>query len=212
MAEPKETRNDLLGAYVTEKLAARHFDAYYCPTAQQAVQKAMELIPEGSSVSWGGSMSIRDMGLTKALHAGNYNVLDRDFAPTPEEAAQIQRQALLTDYFLTSTNALSKDGILVNIDGTGNRVAAMCFGPKHVIVICGINKITPDLDSAVARARNTAAPINSIRLSKNTPCAKTGTCHNCNAPDCICAQFLISRICKPAKRIHVIIVGEELGY
>lgn len=207
-----EKRNEVLGKHLVSKLESRYFEAYYCPTAKEATQKALSLVPENSSVSWGGSMSIRDMELTKAFHDGNFKVIDRDLAKSPEEMGELHRQGLLTDYYITGTNAISQDGILVNIDGNGNRVAAMCFGPKNVIVICGINKVTSDLDTAVARARNVAAPINSFRFMGKTPCIATGSCHNCTSPDCICSQVLITRVCRPLKRIKVIIVGEDLGY
>ena len=149
MATPKELRNELLGKTLVENLEKRHFEAYYCPTAAEALEKAVSLIPEKSSVSWGGSTTIREMGLTKALHEGDYEVIDRDLGKNPAEVAELHRKGLLVDYYLTSTNAISEDGIMVNIDGTGNRVAAICFGPKNVIVICGMNKVAKDVDAAV---------------------------------------------------------------
>ncbi len=212
MSTPIEKRTEALGQNLVPKLEARYFEAYYCPTMKEALEKALSLVPEKSSVSWGGSMTIRDTGLTKAFHDGEYEVIDRDLAKSPEEMADLHRKGLLSDYFITSTNAISADGILVNIDGTGNRVAAMSFGPKNVIVICGINKVAQNLDGAVARARSVAAPINAFRFMGKTPCVATGSCHNCTSPDCICAQVLITRLCKPAKRIKVIVVGEELGF
>ncbi len=212
MAKPLEIRNDLLGKYLIKKLENRHFEAYYCTTAQEALTQALSLIPEKSSVSWGGSMTIRDMGLTKALHAGDYEVIDRDLGKTPEEIAELHRKGLLVDYYLMSANAVSEDGVLVNIDGTGNRVAALSFGPKNVIVICSLNKVAADVDAAVKRARSVAAPINSMRFLGKTPCAATGRCHNCTSEECICNQILITRVCRPAHRIKVILVGEELGF
>ncbi len=212
MSTPIEMRTEILGNAVVKKLEGRYFEAYYCPTAKEALEKALSLVPEKSSVSWGGSMTIRSMGLTQAFHDGDFNVIDRDLGKTPEEVADLHRQGLLSDFFITSTNALSQDGILVNIDGTGNRVAAMSFGPKNVIILCGINKVAPNLDVAIARARNVAAPINAFRFMGKTPCISTGICHNCTTPDCICAQVLITRICKPAKRIKVILIGEEFGF
>ncbi|KAF5073758.1 LUD domain protein [anaerobic digester metagenome] len=212
MSTPIEMRTELLGKTVVSKLENRHFEAYYCPTAKEALEKAVSLVPEKSSVSWGGSMTIRNMGLTKAFHDRDFEVIDRDLAKSPEETANLHRQGLLADYFITSTNALSQDGILVNIDGTGNRVAAMSFGPKNVIVICGINKVAPNLDAAVSRARNVAAATNAFRFMGKTPCVTTGSCHNCTTTDCICSQILITRLCRPAKRIKVIVVGEEMGY
>ncbi len=210
--EVVEKRNALLGKTVVSNLEKRHFEAYYCTTAQEALQKAIELIPEGSSIGWGGSMTIRDMGLTKAVHEKNYTVYDRDLAKSPEETTEILKKCLTADYFITSTNALSEDGILVNIDGTGNRLAAICFGPKNVIFICGINKIEQNLDAAISRARFTAAPINAGRFDIKTPCKTSGKCHNCTSPDCICSEVLITRTSRPANRVKVIIVGEDLGY
>lgn len=207
-----EKRNALLAKTVIANLEKRHFEAYYCPTSAEALQKALELIPEGSSVGWGGSVTIRDMGLTKAVHEKNYTVIDRDLAKSPEEAAELQRKCLTTDYFITSTNAMSEDGILVNIDGNGNRLAAICFGPKNVIVICGMNKIAQNLDAAISRARFTAAPINAGRFDIKTPCNTTGKCHNCTSIDSICSEILITRTSRPANRVKVILVGEELGF
>ncbi|HIT87176.1 MAG TPA: lactate utilization protein [Candidatus Coprocola pullicola] len=212
MTTPLESRNALLAKTVVSNLEKRHFEAYYCPTAQEALKKVLDLIPEGSSIGWGGSMSIRDMGLTKAIHEGNYTVIDRDLAKSPEETYEMQQKCLLTDYFITSANAIAEEGILVNIDGTGNRVAAICFGPKNVIVVCGINKIAQNLDAAISRTRFIAAPINAGRFDIQTPCKTTGKCHNCISPDCICSEVLITRTSRPAKRIKIILVGEELGY
>lgn len=209
---PIQRRNDMLGKTLIGALEKRNMEAYYCPTQADALQKALELIPEGSSVSWGGSMTIRDLGVTKALHEGNYNVIDRDLGKNPEEVYDLHRQALLTDYYLMSTNALTEDGILVNVDGNGNRVAALCFGPNNVIVITGVNKVAQNLDSAISRARSYAGPLNGARFMRNTPCASTGTCHDCTSPDCICSQIVLTRFCKPAKRIKVILVGENMGY
>lgn len=211
-SEFMEKRNALLAKTVIGNLEKRHFEAYYCPTTAEALQKALELIPEGSSVGWGGSVTIREMGLTKAIHERNYTVIDRDLAKNPEETAELHRKCLTTDYFITSTNAISEDGILVNIDGNGNRLAAICFGPKNVIVICGMNKIAQDLETAVARARFVAAPINAGRFDIKTPCKVSGKCHNCTSADSICSEVLITRISRPANRIKVILVGEECGF
>lgn len=205
-------RNELLGKSMLPALEKRNFEAYYCSTAEEALKKAVSLIPEGSSVSWGGSVTIREMGLTKAVHEKNYEVIDRDLAKTPEEMYELHRKGLLADYFLTSTNAISKDGVLVNIDGNGNRVAAICFGPKNVIVICGINKVAPTVQDAIARARSFAAPVNAMRFMGKTPCTATGSCHNCTSPDCICDQILITRMSKAKNRIKIILVGEDLGF
>ncbi|NLK36798.1 MAG: lactate utilization protein [Epulopiscium sp.] len=209
---PKEKRTELLANSLVASLEKRNFEAYFCPTGKDAVQKVLELIPEDSLISWGGSQTIRELGVTKALHEGNYRVIDRDLGKNPQEVYELHRQGLLSDYYITSTNAISEDGILVNVDGNGNRVAALCFGPKNVIVMCGINKVAQNLDCAISRARSYAAPINSMRFMGNTPCATTGKCHDCTSSDCICAQVVLTRFCKPAKRIKVILIGEELGF
>ncbi|MBR3910471.1 MAG: lactate utilization protein [Anaerotignum sp.] len=209
---PLEKRKELLGATLVKNLERRHFEAYYCPTATEAIDKALSLMPEGSSVSWGGSMTIRDMGLTKAVKERNYNVIDRDTAANPAEMREMHRQGLLTDFYLTSTNAISEDGVLVNIDGTGNRVAAICFGPNNVIVLTSLSKVAQDVDAAIKRVRGYVAPVNSMRFMGKTPCAVDGTCHNCTSPECICNQVLVTRVCRPAGRIKVILIGEELGF
>ncbi len=212
MSTPLETRNELLAKTLVSKLERRHFEAYYCSTAEEAVEKAMSLIPEGSSVAWGGSVTIRESGLTQALHDGNYEVIDRDLAKTPEERDELHHKGLLADFFLSSVNAISEDGVLVNIDGIGNRLAALCFGPKNVIILCGMNKVAQDVDAAVKRARSYAAPVNSMRFMGKTPCASTGTCHNCVSEECICNQVLLTRNCRPAGRIKIILIGEEIGF
>lgn len=206
---PKQMRNKALGESVVKALKSRRFDAYYVDDAPSAVEKALSLIPKDDTVSWGGSMTIRDMGLTKALHDKGYKVLDRENAKPGEDIA---RMALTCDTFLMSANAITQDGELVNVDGTGNRCAALIFGPKSVIVIAGINKIVKSLSDAYSRARNLAAPVNAQRFDINTPCKVTGECADCKSPDCICANVVITRLSKPAEKVKVIIVGEELGY
>ena len=209
---PIDERNAHLAKNVVEHLKARHFDAYYCQTGEEAKKLVLALVPEGSSVSWGGSVTLRQLGLTDTFHAGKYDVIDRDLGKTPEETFDLHRKALLADFFLTSTNALTQDGILVNIDGRCNRIAAMCFGPKEVIVLCSMQKVTASLEDAIARARNYAAPVNAVRLNTKTPCAVNGSCANCKSPDSICSQILITRLCKPAGRMKIILIGEALGY
>lgn len=212
MADYIKQRNALLGATVIKNLAKRNMEAFYCATKEDAVAKALELIPETDVVSWGGSVTIAETGLVDAIKARN-PVIDRDSVQSMEEKIALLRQALTCDTFLMSTNALSEDGILVNIDGNGNRCAALIFGPKQVIVIAGVNKIAKDLDAAVARARGTAAPVNAQRFDGiRTPCAVTGVCSNCNSPDCMCCQVVITRHSRHNGRIKVILVGENLGF
>lgn len=211
---PKEKRNALLAEKLVGNLKQRHYEAFFCPTAQEAVEKITGMIPEGSSVTWGGSMTIRDMGLTKALHnKEGLDIWDRDLAQSREEAQEIYRRAFYADYYLSSVNAISEDGEIVNIDGNGNRVAAITFGPKRVILVVGINKVAQNLDAAISRARSLAAPVNMMRFADlNTPCKNDGMCHDCKSPDSICNYIQIMRNSHPVGRHIVVIVGEELGY
>lgn len=211
---PKEKRNALLAEKLVGNLKQRHYEAFFCPTAQEAVEKITGMIPEGSSVTWGGSMTIRDMGLTKALHnKEGLDIWDRDLAQSREEAQEIYRRAFYADYYLSSVNAISEDGEIVNIDGNGNRVAAITFGPKRVILVVGINKVAQNLDAAISRARSLAAPVNMMRFADlNTPCKHDGMCHDCKSPDSICNYIQIMRNSHPVGRHIVVIVGEELGY
>lgn len=208
----KAIRNRKAGEKLCEKLQSRGFAAYYCATGEEALQKALELIPAGSVVSWGGCHSAEEIGLLEAVRQGQYQVLDRNTAKTPEERVAIMKQALTCDVFLTGTNAITEDGELVNVDGNGNRVAAMTYGPDSVIVIAGMNKLTKTVMDAANRARTVAAPINAQRFDLQTPCKVDGMCHDCNVPDSICTYVVRTRRCKPAGRIKVILVGEELGY
>jgi len=208
-----ETRNEKLANKMLKSLVRRHFNAYYCATADEAIEKVLELMPQDSTVTWGGSMTIRNMGLVKAMHeSGKYNLLDRDLAATPQEASEIYIKAFTADYYLSSANAISEDGVIVNIDGNGNRVAAITFGPKHVIFIIGMNKVCQDIDAALKRARSTASPLNNMRFpDKNTPCHIDGSCHNCNSEDCICNYIHFLRN-SPRSKHTVILVGEDFGY
>ena len=212
MEQAEVLRNKLLGETLVKNLTKRGMGAYYCATKEEALAKALELIPETDVVSWGGSVSVKDIGLLAAIKRRN-PVIDRDLADTPEEKMELMRNALLCDTFLMSSNAISKDGQLVNIDGNGNRVAALIFGPKQVIMIVGMNKITGTLEGAIDRARHVAAPINAARFpGLSTPCDKLGTCADCIAPDAVCCQVVITRVSRIKERIKVILVGENLGF
>lgn len=211
MVEPKKKYYEKRAQLLVKNLHSRHFDAYYCETAQQALAKALELIPEGSTVGWGGAMSAEQIGLIDALRAGNYATIDRDKAPTPAEREKAMKQCLMADVFVAGANALSIDGQMVSIDGNGNRVAAIVYGPDSVVIVAGMNKVVDSLEDAVRRARTVAAPSNKQRFALQTPCEVTGTCADCKSDGCICNQILITRNCKPAGRIKFVIVGEELG-
>lgn len=205
-------RNQMLGEKIIKELKARNMEGFYAESKEEALKIALELIPEGSSVAWGGSMSIEEIGLKQEICDGNYNELNRDLAKTPEEKRAIELATYDCDYFLASANAISEDGVLVNIDGNSNRVSAIAYGPKHVLFIIGMNKVVRDAENAVSRARNEAAPINAQRFNLNTPCCKTGACFDCKAPSTICCQFLITRCSMHAGRIKVILVNDELGF
>lgn len=211
MATPKELYYEKRAQLLVKNLKSRHFDAYYCATKEQALQKALELIPEGSSVGWGGAMSAQQIGLMEAVRAGNYAALDRDKCETAEQREQMMRKCLAADVFITGANAISLDGQMVNIDGTGNRVAAIIYGPETVLVIAGMNKVEDTLDAAMNRARTVAAPMNQQRFLHDNPCSVTGSCADCKTKTCICNQIVITRHCRPADRIKFILVGEELG-
>ena len=210
MLEPKKKMYDKSGPRVAAALHKRNMEGYYCSTADEAVEKVLELIPTGDVVSWGGVATVDELGIKERLRHRGQPVIDRDTARTPEERMAMLHQALTCDTFLMSSNAISEDGQLVNIDGMGNRVAALCFGPKQVIVVAGMNKVAADLDGAI-RARHIAAPANAQRFNGKTPCSANGQCADCTSPDCICAQMVVTRFCKVPGRIKVVLVGEELG-
>ena len=208
MNENLKKRNELLAQTVIKGLKSRNMSGYYAADKEEAVKLALELIPEESSIAMGGCMSAQEIGLIQVLEDGNYNYIDR--------AKLAPREGLLAAYdthiFLSSANAITNDGIMVNIDGNANRVSCIAQGPKKVVFIVGMNKVCPDLDDAMKRARNVAAPANAQRFDIKTPCKETGKCFDCKSPDTICCQFLITRYSRHADRIHVILVNDTLGF
>ena len=212
MLTQRKMQYDKAGAKVAEALNKRYFEAYYCPDRAAALEKILELIPQDHVVSWGGTATVDELGVKEALRQRGQAVIDRDTAKDTQERQQMLKQALTCDTFLMGSNAISADGQLVNIDGTGNRVAALCFGPTQVVVVAGMNKVAGDLDGAMRRAREVAAPMNAQRFPLKTPCVANGLCGDCKGPDSICAQIVTTRLCKPAGRIKVVLVGEDLGF
>ena len=212
MLAPKQQYFEKRGQILVQNLRSRHFDAHYCNTKAEALEMALSLIPQGATVGWGGATSAQQIGLMDALHQGNYRPIDRDRCETPEQRQQAMLDAMTADVFVTGANALSLDGQMVNIDGMGNRVASIIYGPKSVLVIAGMNKVEDTLEAALNRARTVAAPINKQRFPGETPCLKTGACGDCKSESCICNQIVITRHCRPANRIRFILVGEELGF
>ena len=208
MNENMRKRNEILAQTVIKGLESRNMSGYYAADKEEAVKKALEVIGKGSTVAMGGCQSAHEIGLIQALEEGDYNYIDRSNM-TPRESLMAAYDA---DVFLSSANAMTNDGIMVNIDGNSNRVSCIAQGPKKVVFIVGMNKICSDLDEAMKRARNVAAPANAQRFDVKTPCKVTGTCADCKSPDTICCQFLITRYSRHEGRIHVILVNDTLGY
>lgn len=209
---PQEQRNERLAQTIIKNLKIRHIEGYYCASAQEAVQKVSDLIEDGSSVTWGGTMTVRDLGIPDYLKKrGTLQVLDRDLVKTPQEKQDMYLKAFSADVYLSSANAISEDGVIVNIDGNGNRVAAITWGPKKVIFVIGLNKVAQTVQDALARARSTASPTNAARFDIKTPCQIDGVCHNCNSPQSICNYVHFLRN-SPHGRHTVVLVGENLGY
>ena len=194
-----------------DALRAHGFDAYTVKTKEEACALALSFIEKTESVTWGGSATIAEIGLIDALKKGGYLAYDRESVP-PAERNAFAKAHFFSDWYLMSTNALTETGELLNMDGNGNRVASLIFGPKNVLVVAGVNKITPDIDAAYSRVRTVAAPRNAQRFPIGTPCKATGACADCLSPDTICAQLVRTRVCKPRGRIKVILVDETLGF
>ena len=212
MEQATRSYYDKRGEILVKNLQKHHFEAYYCATKEAALKQVLELIPEGSTVGWGGAVSAAQVGVQQAVHAGNYTVIDRDQFSDPAEKLRCMRACFDADFFITGANALSLDGQMVNIDGNGNRVGMIVYGPKNIIVVAGMNKVCPTVEDAVKRARTIAAPMNQQRFGLPNPCTCTGVCGNCLNETSICNQILITRNSKPAGRIKVVLVGEELGF
>ena len=204
--------HEILAASVIKNLEKRQMEGYYCPTAKEAIEKALSFLPENASVGFGGSATLAETGMLDALRVcPSIRLFDRDAVPADEKDA-LYHKCLSADAYFMSSNAITKDGELVNIDGTGNRVAALIYGPKEVIILAGMNKIAPTLQDALDRIHNTATPPNCIRLNKKTPCAATGSCAHCLSPDCICNQVVITRRSGIKGRIKVLLIGGTFGF
>lgn len=209
---PKKQYYENLADGLIEKFNLRGIDGYYCENSEEAVTTAKRFLTPGCSVSFGGSVTLQEIGLLEELRNSDYVIYDRTLAATPLEKKQMYAKIVTSDYYFMSSNAITLNGELINIDGIGNRVACLCYGPEYVIVIAGINKIVSDVEAGIARVRNMAAPPNTVRLNKSTPCEKLGRCADCFTDDCICCQTVITRKSMIPGRIKVILVGEELGY
>jgi L-lactate utilization protein LutB len=204
-------------AELKDALTENNFDVFIAEDTDEAKSIVLEkIIPEilPKSVSWGGSLTFVATGLYDVLRkADNIEVLDTyDKSLSPEESLERRRRALLVDLFITGSNAVIESGHLVNLDMIGNRIGAITFGPKHVIILVGRNKIVPDLEGAMSRIQNYAAPINTMRLDKKTPCAKTSFCSDCKSPDRICNTWTITEKSFPKKRVKIILINKDLGF
>lgn len=208
----RQMRNEVLGKRVVQALESRNMEAYYVETKEEAVKKALELIQKGSTISMGGAASVKECGLYDAVSSGDYVFYDRDRVNTQEEKEEIALRDFSVDWFLGSVNAMSENGVFINIDGNANRVAAYAYGPKNVLLIVGMNKIVKTEADAMSRARNEAAPVNAQRFGIDTPCSKNGTCFDCRSPQCICCQILTTRFSRIKGRFKIILVDENLGF
>jgi hypothetical protein len=213
MLEQKSKHYEILAGKIIEKLKLRNMDGYYAATKEDALALVKDkFLTKGVSVAWGGSMTLKEIGIMDYLNESECIVYDRMSTKTPEEEKIMKGNMINADYFLMSTNAITMDGQLVNIDGFANRVSFLCYGPEHVLVLAGMNKVVPNVETGIQRVQNIASPPNALRLNKNTPCALNGKCADCLSEDCICSQIVVTRRSTIKDRITVILIGEELGY
>ena len=208
-----ESARELQAKSLISAIKKRNMTAYYCENKEACLQKVLEILPEGCTIAWGGSESIKEAGIPDAVkESGKYTVYDRAKYLSPRQVKEFNKLAFSSDYYFMSSNAITLDGMLMNIDGNGNRVANLIFGPEHVIVVVGMNKVVPTIEDAYDRIRNIASPPNTIRLRKNTPCSKLGKCGDCYSDDCICNQIVITRRSREKERIIVLLVNDNLGF
>lgn len=201
-----------IAAVLKKNFEKRQMGFFYCDTAEKAKEQVLSLIPKGSSVAWGGSLSMEESGVMDAVKNGDYRTIDRHRSSDPQEQKKIYGEIVCADFFLMSTNAFTLDGQLVNIDGIGNRVACLSYGPDKVIILASMDKLCTDVDEAVRRVHLMAAPPNALRVGADTPCSKTGVCADCQSPGSICCQTLVTRMSRIPGRITVVLTGEKLGF
>lgn len=209
---PKQQTYENLANTIIKNLAKRNIEGFYCPNSKSAISLAMNIIGENSTVSFGGSATLKETGILDILKNSSNRIIDPFLSKTPEENHQFFLDCITSDYFLMSSNAITIDGELINIDGNGNRVACLIHGPEHVLLLIGMNKVVPDVDTGISRVQNMASPVNAVALNKKTPCGLTGHCGNCHSADCMCCQVVITRHSRHNGRIKVILIGEELGF
>lgn len=209
---PKQLAFQAAAETIIQNLNKRNMEGYFFEDSASCVKAVLDMMADGSVISWGGSESVKECGLMDAIQNGKYTLIDRMTAKTPEENREIYARTVMADYYLMSTNAITMDGELVNIDGNGNRVACLIHGPKNIIMVVGMNKLVSNVEDGYRRVRDIASPANTKRLNRNTPCFHTGRCGDCFSPECICSQIVVTRRSGQPGRIKVFFVAEELGY
>ena len=209
---PKKQSYENLAESIIKKFNMRGIEGYYCSTKEEVMPMIKRLLTPGCSIAWGGSETLKEVDFFDELEGSDYVIYDRNLVKTPEEEREFAAKVVTCDYFFMSSNAITLDGELVNIDGRGNRVAYLIYGPQNVIVVAGMNKIVPDVEAGIKRTQNVAAPPNGVRLNTGTPCAEFGRCGNCLNDGCMCCEIVITRKSRVPNRIKVILVGEELGF
>lgn len=201
---------------IIKHLEKRNMEGYFFEDSVSCVNAILDMIPEGSSIAWGGTETFKETGMLSTLQNaaanGTYNLIDRSTAKTPEDQRELYGKAVLSDYFFMSTNAITVDGQLINIDGNSNRVGCLVHGPRHVMILVGMNKIVSDVEAGIGRIQNVASPANAKRLNKSTPCGVAGVCGNCLSSECMCNNIVITRRSGHTGRIKVFFIAEELGY
>lgn len=212
MADPRTEAFAQTAKTIINQLECHGMEGYFCETSADAVELVRKLVPEGASIAWGGTATFAQTGVKAMLEAGNYRMIDRSVTKTPEEAEQIYRQHFASDCFFMSTNAITRKGELVNIDGNSNRLACLLYGPREVYVLAGMNKVVEDVDAGIKRIHTMACPPNAARLHTGTPCDRTGVCGNCHEDGCMCCNIVVTRHNRHTGRIKVILIAEDLGY
>lgn len=197
---------------IIKNLKKRGMEGYFYEDSKSCVQEILKLLPAGCSIAWGGSMTLTETGMMSALESGSYELIDRMKAKSPQESREFHAKAVLSDFYFMSTNAITLDGELINVDGRANRVGCLAYGPNNVIILAGMNKLVTNVEEGIHRAFNIAAPANAKRLSKNTPCGIAGRCADCQSPDCMCSQIVITRHSMDTGRIKVYLIAENLGF
>lgn len=212
MEELKKAYYATIAQRMIPNLAKRQMEAYYCEDERSARDKILSLIPQGASIGWGGSQTLKQIGVMDALHTGSYQLLDRSAATNSAERKSVYSQIESADVFLTGTNAITRDGVLLNMDGRSDRVCFLCHGPRSVIIAVGMNKVVATVEEGLNRIWNVAGPLNAMKNQRKTPCAVTGVCVQCQSEDCVCSNLVITRRSAFKNRLKIVLIGADLGF